>query len=191
MNIKLLIFAAIFPVIAGCASQRISGEDPVNRALKICGLGIDAKSADAYKAVFDGIKGTASFVSEASEAVDTQVGILIKQADMKSDPGVRMAAEEMKATRECVVRQVDLTRPASKSELLEQCRLDVQRKISPPGNMQYGVLRNWNQASGKLSDSDVVIMAGYFDAGGDRSFNLRAKCDVSGGKFNESAVERQ
>jgi hypothetical protein len=149
MNIKLLILIAISPVVAGCASQRISGEDPVNRALKICGLGIDAKLADAYKAVFDGIKGTASFVSEASEALDTQVGILFKQADMKSDPGVRMAAEEMKATRECVVRQVDLKTSQQLRTLgAMPSRCSTQNFAS---NTRYGVLRSQSSIR-KLSD---------------------------------------
>lgn len=191
MYIKFIFWTFISVLMVGCASQRISNEDPVNRALKICGLGIDAKSADAYKAALEVVsrKGTASFGSEASEAIETQIGILLKQADLKSDSGLRMVADEMRATRECVLRQVELVRPVNKSELLEQCRLDVQRRISPPGNTQYGVLRNWNQASGTLADSDVVSMNGFFDTRGTSSFNLRARCDIRGGTFNESVIE--
>jgi len=178
-------------LLCGCASQRISSEDPVNRALKLCGLGIDAKSADAYKAALDFAdkKGTASFGSEASEAVNTQIGILLKQADVKSDTSLKAVAEELKATRECVVQQVEMVRPAKKAELLEQCRLDVQRKLSPPGAMSSGVVRNWNHASGTLSGSDIVLMAGKFDTGGSSSFFLKAQCDLQRGVFNESVIQ--
>ncbi len=190
MNIKTLLLVAYSASILGCASQRISNEDPVNRALKICGLGIDAKSADAYKVALEaaGQKGTASFGSEASQAIETQIGILLKQADLKSDSGLRLVAEEMRSTRECVLKQLEFLRPANKSELLEQCRLDVQRRISPPGNIQFGVLRNWNQTSGTLANSDVVSMSGFFDTRGTSSFNLQAKCDIRGGTFNESVI---
>jgi len=164
--------------------------DPVNRALKMCGLGTDAKSADAYKAAleFASNKGT-YFGSEASEAIETQIGILLKQADLKSDSGLKMVVEEMKSTRECVIRQVEFMLPVKKSELLERCRLDAQRKISPPGPIQYGVLRNWNQATRALTDADVVSMVGFFDNGGSSSFNLKVKCDIRGGTFNESVIE--
>jgi len=191
MNIKLLLLALVSALVVGCAHQRISDAEPIDRALKICGLGIDAKSADAYKAALESLSGksSVSFGSEASEAIETQIGILLKQADLKSDSGVRTVAEEMRATRECVLRQVELMRPASKSELLEQCRLDVQRRISPAGSLMYGLLRNWNQASGLLTDSEVVAMNGFFDRGGTSSFDLRALCDIRGGKFNESVIE--
>lgn len=189
---KKLLLALLAPILLyGCASQRISSEDPVNRALKICGLGIDAKSADAYKAALDFAdkKAAASFGSEASEAINTQIGILLKQADAKSDAGLKAVAEELKATRECVVQQVEMVRPAKKSELLEQCRLDVQRKLSPPGAMGFGVVRNWNHASSTLSTSDIVLMAGLFDTGGSSSFSLKAQCDLQRGSFNESVIQ--
>lgn len=189
-NLSLLLLSSA--IFCGCASQRVSNEDPVNRALKLCGLGIDAKSADAYKAAIDfaNKKGSASFGSEASEAIDTQIGILLKQSDLKSDAGMKIAAEEMKSTRECVIKQVEMLRPATRSDLLEQCRLDVQRKISPSGNTQFGVLRNWNQITGNLSDAEIVTMIGYFDTRGSSSFPLKAQCDLRGGKFNEAVIQR-
>jgi len=187
---RTILWMLSFMFLVGCSSQRISMENPVNRALKICGLGIDAKSADAYKAAleFASNKGT-SFGSEASEAIETQIGILLKQADLKSDSGLKIVAEEMKTTRECVIRQVELMRPVKKSALLEQCRLDAQGKISPPGPIQYGVLRNWNQATRALTDADVVSMVGFFDNRGTTSFSLKVKCDIRGGTFNESVIE--
>lgn len=190
-QISTLVLSSI--IFCGCANQRISADDPTNKALKLCGLGIDAKSADAYKAAIDfaNKKGSASFGSEASEAVDTQIGILLKQADLKSDAGLKAVVEEMRATRECVIKQVEVTRPARRSELLEQCRLDVQRKISPPGQTTYGVLRNWNQATGNLSDAEIVTMTGVFDTGGRSSFALKAQCDLRGGTFNEAVIQQE
>jgi hypothetical protein len=190
-TISLFLTCTLLSLLCGCAGQRISTEDPVNRALKLCGLGIDAKSADAYKAAFEfaNKKGTASFGSEVSEAVDTQIGILLKQADLKSDVGLKAVAEELKATRQCVIQQVEMVRPAKKADLLEQCRLDVQRKLSPPGMTTYGVLRMWNHASGSLSDSEIVSMAGMFDTGGSSSSWLKAQCDLRGGTFNESVIQ--
>jgi hypothetical protein len=189
-TISLLLLSSA--ILCGCASQRISTEDPVNKALKLCGLGIDAKSADAYKAAIDfaNKKGTASFGSEVSEAIETQMGVLLKQANLKSDTGLKTAVEEMRGTRECVIRQVEMLRPATKSDLLEQCRLDVQRKISPPGTTTYGVLRNWNQFTGNLSSAEIVTMTGLFDTQGTSSFPLKAQCDLRGGKFNEAVIQR-
>jgi hypothetical protein len=177
--------------LIGCASQRISPDEPVNRALKICGLGINAKSADAFKAAIDTAdKKGISFETEASQAIDTQIGILLKQADMKSDANIRAVAEEMKATRECVVKQVEAARPPARFELLEQCRLDVQRRLSPPGTLSYGVVRYWNYANPNQTSSDIVEMRGLFDTGGISSRQLWARCDLSGSRFNEAIIQR-
>lgn len=191
-NQALLVVVGML-LSSGCASQRISPEDPVNRALKICGLGIDAKSADAYRAAFDATskKGSLSFENEASQAIDTQIGILLKQAELKSDATFRLAVEEMKTTRECVLKQVEATRPATKAELLEQCRSDVQRRLSPPGLVGFGVIRYWNQASGKFADNDIVTMTGIFDVGGRDSFQVKVQCDIRNGTFHEAVIENQ
>lgn len=191
---KNIIFVFLGMILmTGCASQRISSEDQVNRALKICGLGINAKAADAYKAAFDAAsqKGTLSFENEASQAIDTQIGILLKQAELKSDSTFRIAVEEIRATRECVLKQIEAIRPITRAELLEQCRLDVQRRLSPPGQRGFGVVRYWNQATGNISDNDIVQMRGVFDVGGADSFPITVKCDIRNGTFNEAAIEAQ
>lgn len=185
--VPIFLFSAF---LTGCISSQPSPEDQVNRALKLCGLGLDSRSSDAYRVAFEFAdkKGTASFDKTASEAVDTQIGIILKQANLKSDTGLKSVVEELNSTRECVTRQVEIARPAKRAELLELCRQDIQRKISPPGNMLYGVVRNWNQATGDLSNSEIVLMNGFFDTGGTASFKLKAKCDIRGGSFNESVV---
>jgi len=190
---KILALLLTGAMLGGCAGQRVSSDDPINRALKLCGLGIDAKSADVYKAAVDfaNKKGAASFGSEVSEAVDTQIGILLKQTDLKSDTARKDVVDEIQRTRQCVISQVELARPLKKAELLEQCRLDVQRKISPPGSTSYGTLRNWNQASGNFSDSEIVTMTGFFDTyGSTSSFLLKAQCDLRGGTFNEAVIQQ-
>lgn len=187
--IRLFTCAALSVVLIGCAGQRISTDEPVNRALKICGLGINAKSADAYKAAFDNAEKRGLFFEvEASQAVETQIGILLKQAEMKSDASIKAVAEEMKATRECVVKQVDATRPATKSDLLEQCRLDVQRRLSPPGPVSHGVLRYWNHSNTNQLGSDIVEMRGLFDTAGSSSAWLLVRCDIRESRFNEAII---
>ncbi|NHQ89496.1 hypothetical protein [Janthinobacterium lividum] len=189
---KILALLLFGTILGGCAGQRVSSDDPINRALKLCGLGIDTKSADVYKAAVDfaNKKGSVSFGSEVSEAVDTQIGILLKQTDLKSDTGRKDVVDEIQRTRQCVISQVELARPLKKAELLEQCRVDVQRKISPPGNTSSGTLRNWNQASGSFSDSEIVTMTGLFDTRGSSSFWLKAQCDLRGGTFNEAVIQQ-
>jgi len=184
------VVTALSVSLISCASQRISSDDPVNRALKICGLGINAKSADAFRAAIDAAeKKGLSFEAEASQEVETQIGILLKQADLKSDANVRAVAEEMKATRECVVKQVDAARPPTRSDLLEQCRLDVQRRLSPPGPVGYGVVRYWNHSNPNQASSDIVEMRGLFDTGGNSSEWLLVRCDLSGSRFNEAIIQ--
>jgi len=190
-SLLFLAFTALSISLIGCASQRISTDEPVNRALKICGLGINAKSADAYKAAFDTAdKHGVSFEAEASQAVETQIGILFKQAEMKSDASIKAVAEEMKATRECVVKQVDAARPATKADLLEQCRLDVQRRLSPPGPIGYGVVRYWNHSNPNQVGNDIVEMRGLFDTGGNSSARLLVRCDLRGARFNEAIIQK-
>lgn len=184
-------FAVLSVLLVGCASQRISTDEPVNRALKICGLGINAKSADAYKAAFDTAeKRGLSFEIAASQAIETQIGNLLKQAEMKSDANVKAVAEEMKATRECVVKQVDAARPATRADLLEQCRLDVQRRLSPPGPVSYGIVRYWNRSNPNQAASDIVEVSGLFDTGGTSSRQLLVRCDLRESRFNEAIIQK-
>ena len=84
---KIFVLLLAGAILGGCAGQRVSSDDPINRALKLCGLGIDAKFADVYKASVNlaNKKGSASFGSEVSGAVDTEIGIVLKQSDLKSD----------------------------------------------------------------------------------------------------------
>jgi hypothetical protein len=192
MQRKKCVFIVLTVIAAaGCASQRVSTDEPVNRALKICGLGIDARSADAFRlAIESAEKKGGSFETEASNAVQTQVGILLKQAEQKTDASTRAVAEEIKATRECVISQVSASKPATRADLLEQCRLDIERRLSPPGPIKYGTLRGWihEYSDTQGQDSDFVVMQGMFDTGGCTSTPYKVRCDLRNGRFNEAVV---
>lgn len=187
-----ILLSIVFSIEAGCANQQISSTDPVNTALKICGLGIDAKAADVYRVAYNvaSRKGDLSFEATASDAINTQTMVLLKQANLKSDSSLKTAVAEIKSTRSCVLSEMALLQPPTRSDLLEQCRKDVQRKISPPGMATFGTLRFWNQKNGELSHADIVPMTGIVDTGGSSSYRINALCDIRNDRFNESVIQR-
>ncbi|WP_323883952.1 MULTISPECIES: hypothetical protein [Aeromonas] len=185
----ILVMAAI--LLAGCSAITLNSESPEDKALKLCGLGISQQAQDTMKLAIQKAADNpgADFTAEANKQIETQVTILLKQADLSNDKALAFVAEEMKRTRDCAVNRVALEIPISKSELQEACRIDVQRKLTPTG--REGTLRNWNTADGKLiGNRKEIEMSGYFDRGGCKSASVLAVCDFNSNRFNEAVITR-
>lgn len=186
LNRKIVACLIIFTCIQGCAQSQTKLTDPVNTALKICGMGLSTQTAYVFKAAYEisAKKSSSDFGLTMSQSVDTQEATLLKQLGDKSSDSTKAIIGEIDHLRQCVIAQSAALRPASRLELLEQCRLDVQHRISPPGLVQYGILREWTQ----LTDDpeyrhDIPVMGGLFDTGGDSSFPVREQCDIRNGRL--------
>lgn len=110
-------------------------------------------------------KGAADFSLSMNQSVDTQEASLLKQMD-KSPESTKAILGEVKSFRECVIAQSSALRPATRLDLLEQCRVNMQNRISPPGNVSYGMLRYWNQRPNDPRYTyDTPIMGGFLIMG--------------------------
>jgi len=85
-----------------------------------------------------------------------------------------------------MVRMAGSLRPPTRPDLLELCRQDVQRRISPAGPIQYGTLRGWGQlVDDSAYRTDIPVMHGLFDTGGNSSYRVKVKCDIRGNRLND------
>lgn len=185
---KSLTLVSIF-LLSGCAN--FGPKSIEEKAVYICGLGISDLAKDSLVASLEKASTNPNgvFSYEAKEYTETQVTLFFKQAQINNNEALKIAAEEIKATRDCAIEYVDLRRPilTSNSELQEMCRLDVERKLTPKGNK--GTLAQWNLPNGEfMKDKEVVIMRGVFSNGGCRSQLIEAKCRFEGKNFSESVI---
>lgn len=174
--------------LLGCVQSPTKLTDPVDIALKTCGMGISTQSAFVFKAAYELAQKTGSvdFSATMSQGIDTQEASVLKQLGDKSPDSTKAIVEEIRNVRECVISQSTLLRPPSRLDLLEQCRLNVQNRISPPGNTSWGTLRLWTQSPDDPEYKyDMPVMHGVFDNGGANSFPVREKCDIRGGKLQD------
>ena len=171
----------------GCSHSAIE-TDPVNSALKSCGMGLSSQTAYVFKTAYEIAvkKSSADFSLSMNQSVDTQEASLLKQLD-KSPESTKAILGEVKSFRECVIAQSAALRPASRLDLLEQCRLNIQGRLSPPGNTSYGTLRYWNQRpKDPRYTYDVPIMGGVFDNG--PGFPVLVQCDIRDGNLQDAMV---
>jgi hypothetical protein len=161
---------------------------PIDLALETCGMGLNTQSAYVFKAAYDiaAKKSSSDFGLTMSRSVDTQEASVLKQLGDKSPDSTKVIIGEIQSMRNCVIAQSAALRQPSRLELLEQCRVNVQDRISPPGQGHFGTLRAWSQ----LTDDpeyryDTPVMAGYYDTGGVSSFVVREKCDIRGGRLQD------
>lgn len=182
-------FLIIFPTLSGCATTSLNSEKSINRALTLCGLGSNNKAIDALTIALESAqkKASGNFGITANNEIETQITILLKQYKETSDASIKLAAEQLNKTRECAIQQVNMMRSPTKAELVEQCRQDIQNKLSPKGDTYSGIVKNLRPSDNNLiGNRDIVDMIGYFSTGGTSSFYFKAKCDFTGERFNES-----
>lgn len=196
MKKSLLCLTPMLAIVHGCATQseERASSTAINQAITMCGIGSESQASTIYKAAFDITRnraGTLSFETNMAESIKAQQTTLLQSLGEKSPDSTTAIIEEIGRTRECVIAQSRRLLPRTRAEALEDCRLDVQRRISPPGTMQYGVLRYWNQLPDDPDYSSThPIMSGVFDTGGTSSFSVRVRCEMSNGRFEEALILR-
>ena len=190
---KIAIPTAVLSLCLGlgltaCAPAPTRLTDPVDLALKTCGLGISEQSASVFKVAYEIAvkKSSVEFNTTMSQSIDTQEAAILKALGAKSPDAAKVVVDEIKDMRACVLTQASALRPVSRTDLIEQCRQDVQRRISPPGPIQYGTLRAWSQLpDDRAFRADIPVMEGFFDTGGGTGYRVKARCDIRGNHLND------
>lgn len=191
---RILLAACATLEVAACAPVAPRTTDPVDLALKTCGLGVSTQSANVFKAAYEvaAKKSSVEFNRSMSQSIDTQEAVVLKAIGEKSPDAAKAVLAEIKDLRECVLTQTSELRPSSRMELLEQCRKDIEHRISPDPNIHDGSLRYWTQAvDDKDYRADMPVMHGIYEriGGGwmsDSSSNeIKARCDIRNGRLND------
>lgn len=180
-------------LLGACATQTQTERaqtTAINQAITICGIGSESQVSDIYKAALDTAlqKGaSASFEVTFGSSIKSEETALLQSLGSKSPDSAKAIIDEIDKTRECVIQQTNLRQPQTRAQSLEECRVAAQGKLSPPGPIGYGVLRNWNQLpqDSEYSESHPV-MGALFDTGGSSSFRVRVKCEIENGRFTEA-----
>lgn len=104
MSQFIRVFVAIVTVaVAACAPAPMRPTDPVDIALKTCGLGVSMQSANVFKAAYEiaAKKSSVEFNRTMSQSIDTQEAVVRKAIGEKSPEAANAVLVEIKDMREC------------------------------------------------------------------------------------------
>lgn len=138
----LLLSALSLSACSGLSSYR--SVDPVDRAIKACGLGYSADVTAAFKGAFQYADANKSegidFSVSMNDSLKTQIAAMLDSKDL----GSKERAEIISNTQACVVRLSSAYRPKTRSDLVKACVDDLQGRVEGAGSTKTSdMIRKW------------------------------------------------
>ncbi|MBE93839.1 hypothetical protein [Marinobacter sp.] len=135
-------------VLVGCASQKaIDRTDPIDNALKACGLGYSSEAGLIFRAAYQYAEkeGGADFEAKMNEGLETQIVSLSKSQNFNEGMSSKDKVDLIKSTQNCVVTFSETYRPNTRSELVRECIADLQERVSGIGSRRQVITaKNWS-----------------------------------------------
>lgn len=163
MKYLSVLFVLIF--LAGCSSQSsFDRGDPIDNALKACGLGYSSDVGGAFRAAYEYAdkEGKADFEAKMIEGLETQIGSLSKNKTFNQGMSSTDKVDLIKSTQNCVIKYTDTYRPKNRSDLVKECMSDLQQRAMGIGSMRTVItVKNWivNKDHPNYSDENPVVYA--------------------------------
>ena len=141
------VVLAFLSLLVGCTSQQmIDRTDPIDNALKACGLGYSSEAGLAFRAAYKYAdkEGGADLQAKMNEALETQVVSLSKSQNFTEGMTSKDKIDLIKSTQNCVVTFSETYRPNTRSELVRECMVDIQERASGIGSRRQVItVKNW------------------------------------------------
>lgn len=179
-----ILLSSLF--LVGCSIKSVEPEDvQIDRAIKSCTLGyekveeVNLAFMSAYK--YADKNYNLDFKAGMKESLTTS--IMTFASTSKDNNNSKEVIELIKRTQDCVIQKLDANRPLTRSDLLKQCRDDIQARLSGY-NKGYPLVRSHVYVPNhpKNSDTTLVINA-YIDHGGSDSYRGLYLCEIKDNKY--------
>lgn len=173
---------------AGCATG-FDRDDPIDQALKLCGLGYSTGNADSLSAAvqYAERQGGMNVEAATNEYFETQALALAGRAAHQSGD-MTILREEARDQRECAVKTLIGLRPKTQSQLEAACVEDLQRKVATAGSKTYPKVRNAIRVEHPKVSGDDFAMSVFVDHRGTSSYSALIQCDVHKGGYDGLVV---
>jgi len=178
---KLFLYIYVISLFAGCASK--NPDEPIDRAIKMCGLGINSESKLYYKTAFElsDKSGGLTFEENMKENLDTQVMSLMKSKSFQDKADAKDILDEIKQNRHCVIAYSKMFLPKSRAERVSMCMDDLQDRLKGKNKRSWsGEVKNWfvvEEHPAYTNKSPIVTL--FVDHGGRKSYHLLVQCNFN------------
>ncbi|EHY9847461.1 hypothetical protein ACENVV_003566 [Vibrio cholerae] len=167
---KKLIVVTLVGALSACSSlSSTKSEDPVDQALKICGLGYDSEASAAFQAAYTYANSSSgvNFEAKMREGLETQLGSLAANDTFVNGLNKGELFKLIEKQQNCVVKYTASFRTNTESEMLSACMNDLRTRLAGNGSTKTSVnIQNWfivPKHPKSTKDSPVVeFTADYF-----------------------------
>lgn len=162
---KYLTACFYLVLLAGCSTPKTFDRgDPIDNALKACGLGYSSEAGGAFRAAYKYAdkEGGADFEAKMVEGLDTQIGALGKNEAFNSGVSSSDKIDLIKSTQNCVIKYTETYRPKNQNDLIKECMTDLQKRAAGIGSITMGItVKNWivHKNHPKYNEENPVVYA--------------------------------
>ncbi|MFD0928516.1 hypothetical protein ACFQ1T_01865 [Methylophilus glucosoxydans] len=184
-KITILLLSTLFTACA--TGNPYKNDDPVDQALKICGLGYQSQAARVYKGAYAYAlkEGSAEFEMKMNDYIKSQTTAMFESMQLKGKEELDILQKEIQENRSCVLNLIEKNRPKTRSEFISSCISDLKNRVGDIGN-QYPKVKNWSviESHPQNSENNIVIKAGI-DHGGSDSYWQTLTCRIRNNRYDD------
>lgn len=185
-KLKLLLIGTALMSL-GCVTQNpYNSSDPVDLALKICGLGYSSDAATLYRGAYQitNKQASAEFETKFGQNLETQMSNMFKNIKPADEGSMKVVSDQIKETRECVLEQINSYREPSRSDLVSQCIADLKRRVGATDN-GYPYIREWTVIENDNRNSKNNLVVGYVFSQGGPDLSRAIICKIKNNKYDD------
>lgn len=162
---KKLIACLNLILLAGCSAQKLfDRNDPIDNALKACGLGYSTEAGGIFRAAYRYAEkeGGLDFEAKMAEGIETQVGAISKSDAFNKGTSSSDKIDLIKSTQNCVIKYTETYKPKTQNDLINECMADLQQRSAGIGTMRTVItVKNWtiHKNHPKYSEENPVVYA--------------------------------
>ncbi|MCS3470935.1 hypothetical protein M2401_004693 [Pseudomonas sp. JUb42] len=189
------LFTLLF--LSACSGlSPYSSVTPVDQAIKACGLGYSTEAGAVFKGAYqvantdtDKSQGV-DFTAKMQESLNTQVGSILTTKEVAGRMESKDLAAVITGTQTCVVNLTAAYRPNTRSDLVNLCVKDLQKRISGAGSSQSTAsIRDWIvEGQSNVGGVDrLKVNARYYEFSGS-SQPVSFYCLVRNGSYEDLEI---
>lgn len=192
---KSALFAILTTLLlTACATRTpYRSDDPVDQALKICGLGYSAQVAALYKGAyaFATKQGSAEFEIKMDEYLKSQTTLMFEAMQPKGKDELEVVRKDIEANRACVLNLIEKNRPKTRSDLVYSCISDYKNRVGDTG-LGFPKVKNWSviESHSENSDSNLIVRA-FVDRGRSSSFFQTFACHIRDNHYDDLVAVKE
>lgn len=181
------LLIVISMTVSGCVTQSpYNSSDPVDQALKVCGLGYSSEAATLYRGAYQmtNKQASAEFETKFSQNLETQLTSMFKSFKPSDGSSMKIVSEQINESRDCVLTQINSYREPSRSDLVSQCITDFKKRVGDIGN-GYPYVRDWTVLESDTRNSKNKLVVGFIFSQGGPNIHGKIICKIKNNKYDD------